>query len=206
MKIQKFTEESDWLAARIGKITGSRAYDVSPKERGGGYRKAFYELIAERIALPSDGENAMNRGHRLEPVALDRFEEATGKQINRELMIWSREDNESISVSPDGAIEEDGKFVEGAEVKCLSAASHIEVYLTKVVDKEYVYQVWQHFAVNPDLRKMSLIFFNPLLKVCDYFVIEYERVEVQKDVDVMLEQEKMTLSEVDRIVASLTAL
>lgn len=206
MKILKFTEESEWLAARLGKITGSRAYDVSPKERGSGYRKGFYELIAERLALPSDGENAMNRGHRLEPEAIDRFEQDKEKQVNRDLMIWTREDNDAIAVSPDGAIEENGKFVEGVEVKCLAAASHIEVYLTKVVDKEYVYQVKQHFAVNPDLRKMSLVFYNPLLKVADYFLIEYTREEVQADVDVMLEQEKMTLDEVDRIVASLTAL
>ena len=28
--------------------------------------KGFYELIAEQVAIPADGENAMDRGKRLE--------------------------------------------------------------------------------------------------------------------------------------------
>lgn len=206
MKIQKFEEESAWLAARAGKVTGSRAYDVSPKERGTGYRKGFYELIAERLALPSDGENSMDRGHRLEPEAIERFRQATGKEVDTSLMIWTREDNDAIAVSPDGAIEEDGKFVEGVEAKCLGAATHIEVYLTKVVPKEYEFQVKQHFAVNPDLRKMHLVFYQPLLKVADFFIVEYSRSDVEAEVEQMVEHQKMMLGEVDRIVAELTAL
>jgi hypothetical protein len=43
-------------------------------------------------------------------------------------VIWSRDDDDNIAVSPDGSVV-------GApaafEVKCLSSAKHIEAYLTK---------------------------------------------------------------------------
>jgi hypothetical protein len=61
MKIQQFNDQQDWLEARKCKITGSRLKDIVTL-KGTGKKKGYYELIAERIALPSNEENPMDRG------------------------------------------------------------------------------------------------------------------------------------------------
>ena len=126
MKILHFSNETSWLDARRGRITGTRLKDLINK-RGGAPKIGYYELIAERIALPASQENAMDRGHRLEVDGIERFEKETGKKVNKELVMICRDDNENIAYSPDGFI---GK-TEDVEVKCLSSARHIEAWMTK---------------------------------------------------------------------------
>src|SRR3990167_3797707 len=187
MKILNFKNETEWLEARRGRITGSRLEDVLEKKRGTGKKVGFYELIAERISLPGDGENPMDRGHRLEDEALDRFEDATGKNLNRTLMLWLRDEQNKIAVPPDAFVSEEGQEIAWAvEAKCLSAAKHIEICLTKEVPSEYDFQVKQYFIVAPSLQKVTLCFYNPLLKVQDFFMVEYTREQVQVEIDALL--------------------
>ena len=199
MKVQKFNEKTEWLAARMGKITGSRLKDIIVK-RGTGYKIGYYELIAERLAVAPDYENPMERGTRLEPEALERFKKETGKKVVSDLVIWSRNDNESIAVSPDGVI---GK-TEAVEAKCLSSARHIEAYLTQAVPDEYQMQVIQYFIVNDSLKTLYLVFYDPRVLAKDYFVIEAKRDSVSQEIKDYLEYQKRTLAEVDEIVAKLT--
>ena len=54
------------MAAREGKITGSRLKDIIVK-RGTGKKIGFYSLIAEKLGIPAEeGETPMERGSRLE--------------------------------------------------------------------------------------------------------------------------------------------
>ena len=198
MKSSYFTNEQDWLTARLGKITGSRLKDIVVK-RGTGKKVGFYELIAERIGIKGDGENPMDRGHRLEEEAIERFEAVTGKKVDHSLMIWSRDDNENIAISPDGAIGE----TEAVEVKCLSSARHIEAVLNNEVPNEYHYQVVQYFAVNEDLQILYFVLYDPRLKVKDFHVIEIKRMSVATDVEEMLTYQRDTLREVEEIANSL---
>ena len=202
MKILSFESEQEWLAARLGKITGSRLKDVTPKERGSGKKKGFYELVAERIALPADGENPMERGHRLESEAIERFETVTGKKVDPSLIMWAREDDDRIAISPDGVIGKTG--IEAVEVKCLASASHVEALLTKQVPSEYKYQTLQYFIVNDVLETLHLCFYDPRLRVHDFFIIEVTRESVKDEIDAMLEHQKLTLVEVDEIVKQLS--
>ena len=104
MKIQKFSSEEEWLEARLGKVTGTRLKDLVVK-RGTGKKIGFYEIIkAERIAIPASGENVMDRGKRLEDFAIERFIAETGKKVENDLVMWSRDDDDNIAVSPDGWI------------------------------------------------------------------------------------------------------
>lgn len=52
------------MEARLGRITGTRLKDLVVR-RGSGYKIGFYEIIAERIAIPASGENVMDRGNGL---------------------------------------------------------------------------------------------------------------------------------------------
>src|ERR1035441_3847852 len=120
MKTLKFepNERDEWLYTRRGKITGSRLADIYSKRDAHKKKIGFYELIAEKLGLPPDNdENAMERGSRLEKEAIARFEqENPGVKVDTSLLIWTRDENENIAISPDGVISE----TEAVEAKCLS--------------------------------------------------------------------------------------
>jgi len=197
MKTLKFENQEDWLEARKTKITGSRLKDIIVK-RGTGQKIGFYELIAERLAIPSDGEDPMERGHRLETEALERFTQETGKEVDGSLVMWVREDNESIAISPDGIINDE----EAVEVKCLASSRHIEALLTNEVPKEYEEQINQYFVVNDKLQKMYMVFYDPRLSVKDFFFITINR--NQEKVDELLEYQNNIIEEVNKIVKQLS--
>lgn len=198
MKVLTFDTNEEWLAARRCKITGSRLKDIVVK-RGTGKKKGFYELIVERIGLPADGESPMDRGHRLEEEAVDRFIAMTGRAVDTSLVIWTRDDNDSIAVSPDGVVSD----TEALEVKCLNSAAHIEAYLTKQIPDEYRLQALQYFIVNEALHTLYFCFYDPRLRVADFFVITVKREEVQEEIDAMLAYQRETLTEIDQIVNEL---
>lgn len=187
------------MEARRGKIGGTRLKDVVTL-RGNGRKIGFYELIAERIAVEPDDENPMERGNRLEQEALAFFEDETGKAVEDDLLIWEREDNPGIYVSPDGVIGE----TEAVEVKCLSSARHIEAWITKEVPKEFNFQTLQYFIVNSKLKMLYLVFYDPRIPAKPFFFLTIKREEVQDDVDKYLEYQQKMLEEVDNYVAELT--
>ncbi|MCV6900789.1 YqaJ viral recombinase family protein, partial [Escherichia coli] len=84
---------------------------------------------------------------RLEEEAVARFVKETGKEVNTDLVIFTRDDNENIAFSPDAYIGD----TEVVEAKCLSSASHIEAWLTQEVPSEYEEQTIQPFIVNDTL-------------------------------------------------------
>lgn len=198
MKILKFEDRETWLNARQGKITGTRLKDIIVK-RGTEYKIGFYELIAEKIGVV-DTENPMDRGIRLEEEAIGRFTKETGKKVDTSLVIWARDDNENIAVSPDGRI---GK-TEAVEAKCLSSARHIEAYLKREIPKDLEMQTIQYFIVNELLKKLHVVFYDPRIPALDYFVIEVNRTDKKEEIEEYLDYQKKTLEEVEKVVLSLT--
>jgi predicted phage-related endonuclease len=199
MKVQTFTDRDSWLIARRGKITGTRLKDIINK-RGTGKKKGFYEIIAERVAVVPDGEDLekpMDRGHRLEEEAIQRFSIEYALMVDTELVMWMRDDDENIAVSPDGTVSEEA----AVEVKCLNSASHIEAWLTKEIPSEYAEQVMQYFVVNPKLKKLYFVFYDPRIPCRDFFVIEVKRNE--EEVTKYLECERIALLEINEIVEKL---
>ena len=193
MKIIKFEDEQAWLDARRGKITGTRLKDLIIK-RGNKKKMGFYELIAEKVALPATQENAMDRGKRLEEYAIERFEKETKKKVDSSLVIWEREDNSDIAISPDGFI---GK-TEAVEVKCLSSARHIEAWLTKEIPSEYEEQILQYFIVNDKLQKLYFVFYDNRCPI-DFFYYTIKRKEIQEKIIKYAKLEKYILKEIDEI-------
>ncbi len=198
MKTFKFETREEWLMARRGKITGSRLKDIVVK-RGTGYKIGFYELIAEKLGIPADDESAMDRGTRLESEAVEQFTKETGKKVDTSLVMWTREENENIAISPDGF----GKDF-AVEAKCLSSARHIEAWLTKKIPDEYEYQKLQYFIVNDKLKKLYFLFYDPRLLYKPFFTIEVKREDVEEEVQEYLEYQKNILERVDEIVNDLT--
>lgn len=204
MKILNYEErKEEWLAGRRGRITGSRLKDIIVK-RGDGKKIGFYELIAERLGLPADDEDPMERGNRLEPEALERLEKATGKKFSTGKVLWTKDGNENIAVSPDGWIEAKVITV-AAEIKCLGSARHIEAVITNKVPKDYHYQTLQYFIVNEKLETLYFCFYDPRLKYKDFHIIEVNRAEVQEEVKALIEYQEATLKEIEEITDRLSA-
>ena len=198
MKTLKYQNEEDWLEDRKGRITGTRLKDLINK-RGTKPKIGFYSIIAERIAIPEDNENKMDRGKRLEEYAIERFTKETGKKVDGSLVLWCREDDENIAISPDGFI---GK-TEAVEVKCLSSARHIEAWLTKKIPSEYECQIIQYFLVNDDLKKLYFVFFD-LRMPRDFFYFTVKRKEVKEKVAEYLKLEKKVLREIEGLEKEFT--
>lgn len=199
MKTYTFADREEWLSARIGKITGSKLKDLIVK-RGSGKKILFYQLIADRLGIPPDGETPMDRGHRLEEEAIMEFEKLTGLKVNSELMICERDDNPSIAYSPDGII--DGKT--WIEIKCLGSARHIEALLTQEIPSDYQDQAIQAFVVNDDLKKLYMVFYDPRLLYKPLFWLEVKREDVKEKAEQYLEYQQATLAEVNEIVLKLS--
>jgi len=198
MKTLKFETEEEWMEARRGKITGSKLKGLVSK-RDGAYLTGFYDLVAERICLPPTNENPMDRGKRLEEVAIEAFCKKTGKKVNTDLVMWVHDEFENIALSPDGVI---GK-TEAVEVKCLKSAIHIETYLTKEIPKEYETQIIQYFVVNEKLKKLHFVMFDPRMPI-DMFVIEKTRAELKEEIKYYLMIEEKALAKAEELEAILT--
>lgn len=187
-----------WLDCRKGRVTGTRLKDLIQK-RSSKPKKGFYEIIAERVAIPASGENPMDRGKRLEDIAIKRFEQETGKEVDVELVLITREDNENIAYSPDGTIGE----TETVEVKCLNSASHLEAWLTKEIPSEYEEQSIQPFCVNDKLQTLYFVFYDPRMPI-DFFFFEVHRADKQAQIADYLEQQIVALAKIKEIEDSLT--
>ena len=163
---------------------------LAPKKLG------YYDLIAERLGISADDESERDRGLRLEPEALAIFEKEKGIKLDKGLVIWERDDNPNIAISPDGF-----KGVKIAvEAKCLSSGRHIQALLTKKIPDDYHYQKLQYFIVNDKLQTLYFAFYDPRLVAKPFFTIAVKRKDVQTEVDEFLLYERMMLEEVEQVV------
>jgi putative phage-type endonuclease len=200
MKTTKFEGRDEWLEARKTKITGSRLKDIVVL-RGNEKKIGFWELLAERLQI-ADGESdsPMQRGTDLESEAIKAFEEHEGKKVNTDLVIWTRDDNESIAISPDGFIGE----TEAIECKCLASARHLEAYFTNKVPKDYWFQVLQYFIVNEKLEILHFVMYDPRIPQKPYFKFTIDRAEVAEEVEQYLEYQKKVIEEVNNLANQLS--
>lgn len=198
--VKTYNTEEEWLEARRGKITGTVSSELTPKVRGEGYRAGFYKILAERISIPEDGENRMDRGLRLEGEAIDRFNKETGKKAKHTqyTLCW-RDDDPDIAYSPDAMI---GK-TQDVEVKCRNSAVHIEVFLTQQYPKEYTSQVIQAFVVNDTLKTRYLVFYDPSCPK-DFFYFTITRASLKKEIAEYLKMEREALVKMKEIEDKLT--
>lgn len=200
MKTLVFQDKDEWLEARKTRITGSRLKDIVVL-RGNEKKIGFWELLAERLEIADDeSDSPMQRGTDLESEAIKAFEEHEGLKVNTDLIIWMRDDNESIAISPDGYIGE----TEAVECKCLASARHLEAYFTNKIPKDYWFQVLQYFIVNEKLEQLHFVMYDPRIPQKPYFKITVERSTVQEEVDEYLEYQKKVIEEVNELANKLS--
>lgn len=117
----------EWFACRLGIPTASNFATVMAQGKDGGESvtrtKLLYKLAAERITgelSDDDYRNAaMDRGNRVEPIALESYARRKGAEIRRVGFVRNFSGLKLCGASPDGLIGFDG----GVEAK--SAAPHV---------------------------------------------------------------------------------
>jgi hypothetical protein len=119
MKIHHCEQNSEeWHELRLGRLTASKASSLLVKGKdngiGAGMKSYIYKKAAERItgqAIEMSTNAAMQRGHDLEPIAREVYQEETYNTVDQVGFISL---NQYIGFSPDGLVDQDG----GVEIKC----------------------------------------------------------------------------------------
>lgn len=112
----------EWLAARLGKITGTKAHNLLSSATT---RKTLLVQLFREISLASAKQipetAAMAEGTRLEPEAIDAYVALKHSVVHGDNSYVIHPDEPRFCFSPDGLVGEDGMI----EIKCRNPEEHI---------------------------------------------------------------------------------
>ena len=136
------TEE--WFAARLGKVTASRAADVMTKKGSAARANLSAQLVLERLTN-TKGESfssaAMQWGVDQEPFARAAYEAHSGVWVDTVGFV-QHPTIDRAGASPDGLVGHDGLV----EIKCPNTATMIDTLLTGKVPSNYATQMQMQMA------------------------------------------------------------
>ena len=134
----------EWDSLRLGRFTASMVKDLFMGKSTAGYEKAIYSTVYEKMLGESPDDffygDYMERGHKLEPYAVECYEMETFDKINNG-GFWTL--NEWLGASPDGLIGKDGVF-EGKAPAYNTMMNYLiknevpKIYKWQIVDQLYV--------------------------------------------------------------------
>ena len=171
MKIIYVEQGSDeWLAMRLGMITGTRLKSAigSPAVR----KTLIYELVAEQVSGMQEKvwvNDAMQWGTDHEDEAVELYEKQTGIKTSVVGFCLS-EEYKFLALSPDrlvrsGIHNKGRKFIGAVEVKCPGTKTMMKYMDEGGIPKEYMAQVTNYFLVNPDLDWLDFVIYDPRIKI-----------------------------------------
>jgi len=127
---------NEWRAARLGKITGTRAAALMGTEAA--QMTLLCEMVREYATASSKEipmNAAMKKGVDDEDLACSAYALETGRTVTHAGLIVSKK-NPRLAMSPDGLINTCG----GVEIKNLGEENHIRVLLSGKPDPKHVIQ------------------------------------------------------------------
>jgi hypothetical protein len=146
----------EWFAARLGRLTGSRAGDMLATIKSGeaaARRDYRMQLVCERLTstLQEDGfvNAAIQRGIDCEPLARDLYERRTGRFIQTTGFLASTAHMAGCSL--DGHVGDyDGHptFEGIVELKCPKSATHLRYLRSNVVPAEHLPQILHNLWIT----------------------------------------------------------
>lgn len=113
----------------------------------------FWKLLAETMAEQPNGENPMNRGHRLEPENIQLTLQQLGYQpedCTTDCGIWESDEDNRIACSPD-AYENTTNPTWAIECKSLGSAYHLQAVIPWMVHTQYI----RHHGLPENLTDMA---------------------------------------------------
>jgi putative phage-type endonuclease len=145
MKYHNVEQNSDeWYNLRKGKFTASTFKDLFMGKSTAGYEKAINTVTFERLTGESPESftnDYMQRGHELEPFAIEAYEMETFNVVQNGGFF---EYNEWVGASPDGLINNDGIL----EIKSPAYNTFIKYLKTQKLPKIYHWQVYGQLMVT----------------------------------------------------------
>jgi putative phage-type endonuclease len=167
----------EWHQIRLGKITSTRLKKLMSKDN----LSLVDELIAEEETGISDDDGFvsedMQRGIDLEPLAIKEYKSITGNTVTRYGILQSDE-LPILCQSPDGYVGTEGAI----EVKCPRTKTHIKYIRQGKIPNDYKEQVWTYFMVNPNLKWLDFISYDPRLTKKPIWILRVNREDVQDDI------------------------
>lgn len=133
----------EWFAARLGRLTGSRAADMLATRKDGKPSAARTDLKVQLMVERMTGQLAedeytnahMQRGVELEPKAITAYQELSGNAVTP--VGFVQHDDLMAGCSPDGFIGKGGLL----EIKCPKMATHLSYLKAGSLPAEYIAQV-----------------------------------------------------------------
>lgn len=139
----------EWFAARLGRLTGSRAGDMLAQIKSGeaaARRDYRLQLVCERLTKQSQEDvfvnAAMQRGTDLEPAAFAAYEGVTG-ELARSAGFYAH-DGLMAGCSPDGLVGESGVL----ELKCPKTATHLGYLKSGQIPANHLPQVTHNLWIT----------------------------------------------------------
>jgi len=169
----------EWFAARLGRLTGSRAADMLATIKSGeaaARRDLRIQLVCERLTqtLQEDAfvNAAMQRGIDCEPLAFSAYESLTGNVAHRTGFL--AHDTLAIGCSLDGHV---GDFAGILEVKCPKSATHLGYLRGGKVPAAYIPQITHNLWVTGAAWADFLSFDDRFPVELQTFLVRHERNE-----------------------------
>ena len=172
----------EWLRARLGKFTASRAADLMCRQKNGkpyASRKDYITQIAlERVTgeLPEQiSSAAMLEGKEREKQSKLAYEFQTGAEIE-DTGLWYAE---YYGASPDGLLGDDG----GVEFKNPKSSTHYTTLKTGEIPEYYYWQILQNLLVT-GREYWDYISYHPSFPInSQLFIKRTHREDVLDDLD-----------------------
>lgn len=145
--------------------------------------KLKYEIISENYAEPEDifQNQAMKDWILWEWWAKEEFESITFKTVEEVAFVRQ---SDFHWLSPDGIINNDGKYTEAIEIKSPQPTNFVKYCLENIVPKEYYWQAINYFLVLEDLEILNFVIYNPNVKgINNLHIIKVNRADLAKDID-----------------------
>lgn len=177
----------EWFAARCGKVTASRLYDVMAQTKSGyaaSRQNYMAELICQRLTgKPEEGftNAAMMRGTELELVAREMYALNEFDAVISEVGLIDHPTIAGFAASPDGLVNDDGLI----EIKCPNTWTHLQTLKTGVPKRQYLLQMhaqmmctgrkWCDFVSFDDRLPPELAYFKTRINFDEVLAEEIEQ-------------------------------
>ena len=188
-EIRQGTEE--WLKARLGCLTASRANDACAAETTAAYQNYLWQLVAERetgLAEETYVNADMQRGTEKEPIARAAYEAHTGNFVTQ-TGFWLHPEIEFFGASPDGLVE-DGLI----EIKCPRTSTHLQYRKEGKVPTKYKRQMMCQLLCTGRKWVDFVSFDDRVRESKQLFIVRFE--PKQSDLDEMLKKAQAFLKAV----------
>jgi len=227
LPVQQNSEE--WRDFRRGKIGGTASNTIHPPKTGKNKEDitataTFWRLLGERISVGKDAEPETDRGHRLEPIGVEKtnnlykLDLVWGTEEHPEFPgVWVSDINDKIYVSPDAA-ERGDKPTYAAEVKAFDTGKHLQIiYKDRIAKKLDGYnpinsipvenhgQLADYFVVNEHLKIVYWTLVNDMVAYenLEHYVIEVRREDIAEQIDILSRNQSIALISMQQIIERL---